>query len=263
MITLQPTYTLSQLQSLTSNSAYYSALGDVDMQIRIKAIRQEGEAQGMQRGLVAESHVIDKMLDLHAGQLDSIFNFGLVLYKNNILPPVIVKATNALNVAGNGQTLRIGGQIYNIIQQVKFVPTPPTWRNYVWMSYQNPPPPAQVLLPRNQQEAQVWAQAVAYGWKEGVEQAVLMYKINLNRLVQDYDGMLLYKELLTKQMISPYTMVKAYHGVTGTGSHMVVDDQVWKIVTQPQLQIHSKFWRPVVIQNHNKTGGGKNGKQAA
>ena len=76
-----------------------------------------------------------------------------------------------------------------------------------------------------------------------------IYHLNLKRLTRDFDGMLLYKVLLVQGMVSPFHVTKAVHGITGNGHHMVIDDKTWTITSQPQLQLHSKLWQPVVIKS--------------
>jgi len=63
--------------------------------------------------------------------------------------------------------------------------------------------------------------------------------------------MLLYKQLLVQNMISPFYVQKSAQGVTGSGNHMMVDDQTWQITSQPQLQLQSKFWQPVGVSTNN------------
>jgi defect-in-organelle-trafficking protein DotC len=171
------------------------------------------------------------------------------MYKNNLLPPVIVKANNLVNIDEQGDSIRIAGVTYNIVQPVMFVTAPPTWRSYLWMSYPPPQLPDKVLLPQNAQEQAIWKSNVDSGWTEGVNQAVGIYQINLHRLVRDFNGMLLYKQLLVQNMVSPFYVDKSEQGVTGSGNHMMIDDQTWQITAQPQLQLHSNFWEPTGINN--------------
>ncbi len=240
-------YTLNDLQNLSPDSAYYQHHYNYQ-NIRNRAIKQAAEKLGIQSGLAAEAKSIDAQLRKRSSQLDQIFNFRQVMYRNNVLPPVIERARNSVNVGPNSQQMRIGGVTYNIIQQVRFVSTPPTWRDYLWMDYPEPPLPNKVLLPKNSEERALWGAALTAGWQEGVKQAIGIYHLNLHRMVRDFDGMLLYKGLLLKNMVTPFHVTKAAHGVTGNGAHMVVDDQTWTIANQPQLQLYNKFWEPVVVK---------------
>jgi defect-in-organelle-trafficking protein DotC len=244
-------YTLNDLENLSPTSAYYQQQVTTS-NIRETAVKEAAESLGMQGGLAAESQVIDSQLQANAAKLDQIFNFNLVMYHQNVLPPVIVKANNLVNIDDEGDTIRIAGVTYRIVSQVKFVTAPPTWRDYLWMQYNAPQLPDKVLLPQNSQEQAIWTTNVQQGWQEGIAQALTIYKLNLNRMVRDFNGMLLYKQLLLQNMISPFYVTQTTHGVSGNGNQMMIDDQNLQITNTPQLQVHSKFWEPVGIPQNEE-----------
>ena len=208
-------HSLSDLQSLQSDSAYYQDVMAVDS-FRLKAVKQAGEELGMQTALANESIVIDNILAKHAYQLDQVFNFRLLMDVNGVLPPVIISANHQLQISDDGNNIRVGGKVYRIIQQVRFVTTPPTWRDYLWMNYPYPEPPSPAVLPQNSAEQRIWSNAVIVGWKEGIQQALDIYHINLDHLSQDYNGMILYKELLAQNMVSPFNVIKQNNGITAS-----------------------------------------------
>jgi hypothetical protein len=55
--------------------------------------------------------------------------------------------------------------------------------------------------------------------------------------------MLLYKELLIQNMVSPYYVKTTEQGVTGTGTQMMIDDQTLRITNQPQLLYQTQRWQ--------------------
>jgi len=242
-------YSLDQLQNLDSGDLYYQTQISV-LDIRLKAIQEAAESLGMQAGLYQRSQDINAVLDQHSEALDQVFNFNLLIYKQHVLPPVIEHAGGSLNLGPGSTTLRINDETYNVIRQVKFVTAPPTWRDYLWMSYQKPDLPNKVLLPRNDKERKIWKHFVRQGWYEGEDQGIVIFKINLNRLERDYTGMVLYKNLLLQGMVSPFHVDTEDYGVTGNGDHLVVGDQSMAIANFPELQVHSQLWDPV-ITNQN------------
>lgn len=235
-------YTLNELESLSNKSAYYSTQADFST-IRQQAMQEAAQALGMQAALSYESTQIDQVLEQQAPLLNQIFDFNQVLYQHNVLPPVLDKASNQVNINGSGDTIRIAGTTYRILAPVRFVTAPPTWRDYIWMSYAPPELPALVLLPQTNDERKFWQANVDLGWNQGINQALSIYRINLSRLVRDYNGMVLYKELLAQNMVSPYHLNAKAEGITGTGNNMVIDDQTLQITTQPQLQLQGKLWQ--------------------
>lgn len=241
-------YSLTDLQNLSTGSAYYSTHADFST-IRQQAMQQAAQALGMQAALAYESSQIDAVLETKASLLSQIFDFNQVLYQHNVLPPVLDKASHQVNINSTGDTIRIAGTTYRILAPVRFVTAPPTWHDYLWMSYPPPELPSQVLLPTNDTERKFWQANVTLGWSEGINQAVSIFQINLARLVRDYNGMVLYKELLAQNMVSPYHLTQQQLGITGTGSNMVVDDQTMQITTQPQLQLQGKLWQAAPIDS--------------
>ena len=236
-------YNLTDLQGLSTGSGYYATHAGSDYgTIRQQAIKEAAQALGMQAALSYESMQIDQVLESEGVLLSKIFDFNQVLYQHNVLPPVLDRAQNEVNISGTGDTIRIAGTTYRILAPVRFVTAPPTWRDYIWMSYPPPELPNQVLLPQDDAERVLWKANVALGWAEGINQAVSIYQINVSRLVRDYNGMILYKELLAQNMVSPYHLTQQEQGITGNGNNMVIDDKTMQITEQPQLQLKGKLW---------------------
>ncbi|WP_235602952.1 type IV secretory system conjugative DNA transfer family protein [Piscirickettsia litoralis] len=84
------------------------------------------------------------------------------------------------------------------------------------------------------------------GWNQGIDQAVNIYKINLNRLVRDFNGMVLYKKLLTQGIVSPVYVKSQYLGITGDKNKLTIDDSTLLIKNQPELLRNQKLWLPAV-----------------
>lgn len=239
-------YSLKNLQDLSSDSAYYQSQVPFT-NIRATAVKEAAQSLGVQSGLYVESQKINAALNAHAGTLDEVFNFNLLLYHQNVLPPVIEQGNASLKIGAQSDTLNINGTTYNIIRQVRFVTAPPTWRDYLWMNYSKPQLPNKVLLPTTDAERAVWKATLAKSYEQGIEQGFTIYKINLARLVRDYNGMVLYKTLLARHMVSPFYVSGKELGVTGNKNHLVIDSRQLHIDNKPQLQIHSHIWKPIVV----------------
>lgn len=240
-------YTLADLQNLSATNSHYQSF-KTNATIRQKAVKDAALSMGMQAGLAAESRKINAYLDTQAKYLNQVYNFNMLMYKRNILPPVLESSQNAVHVGDAGNDIRIAGKTYRIIRQVTFVSTPPSWHQYLSMHFADPTLPNKVLLPKNADEQTIWKQNVAYGWNQGIQQAVTIFNIENARLKRDFEGMVLYKDLMLKHMISPYYVTKTDKGITGDGNHMVIDDQNWRITSKPQLQLQSKLWHAPVTK---------------
>ena len=65
-----------------------------------------------------------------------------------VVPPVIEESRLSFNIANNNE-IRLADKEIKIIKQARFVTTPPTWRDYIFISYQKPKVPSLAILPHN------------------------------------------------------------------------------------------------------------------
>jgi defect-in-organelle-trafficking protein DotC len=214
--------------------------------IRLDALRETATGIGAQSGLYWESQRIDKVLDNDERNLDQIFNFRALLLDNNVLPPVLTEGRKALNL-DSPETIRLADQVFKLESPPRFVTAPPTWREYLYMNYSPPEKPNSSLLPRNQEERDVWNEAVLQGWKDGTQQANSIFSANLGRLKRDFNGMILYRRLLAQNMVTPPYVARTDLGVTGDENQMRINDQVLRITATSKLVPDSKKWKSIVL----------------
>ncbi len=254
--TLPPNYktvgglnNLDQLQNLhakavpakqTMNQVHSQALQDIAISV------------GAQAGLAWRSKDINKVLTKNSSYLDRIFNFNLMLLDHNVVPPVLVQGDSSLNLA-DPQTLRIDDRVYQIVSQAHFTTAPPQWRNYLWMDYKSPETPLPAFLPKTAEERLIWRKYATLGWEDGISQANTIFSDNLARLSRDYNGMVLYRSLLLKGMVSKPYVAHTNLGVTGGDSDLHINDQIFRITSLPKLQANAKRWNPVVTHDATST----------
>jgi defect-in-organelle-trafficking protein DotC len=214
-------------------------------QMREEALKDVAMSVGAQSGLHWRSERINDVLKQHSKELDITYDFNQLILDKNVLPPVLTEARKTLNL-DSPDTIRIADQTYQIVSQAKFVTTPPTWRDYLWMDYPQPPIPDTGILPHNNIEKKAWQKLAHKGWEEGIRQADIIYSENLSRLERDYKGMGLYRKLRMQNIVSAPFVATTELGVTGGGSNLNVNDKVLKITALPALQPNSKRWKPVV-----------------
>ena len=217
-------------------------------QLRVKSLEDSAMSIGAQGGLAWASEEIDNKLSQDSKYLDSVFNFNGMVLTHGVMPPVLEQGDNTLNL-DDPNTIRVADRTYKIMQQAQFVTTPPTWRNYLWMSFSKPALPDKTLLPRTDEEQKIWRDGIQKGWGKGVEQSYSIFDQNLARLKRDYRGMALYRKLLQENMISAPFVARTELGITGNGNDMRVNDQVLRIVELPKLQTSGKHWNAVVVKN--------------
>ncbi len=215
--------------------------------MRLLALHQAALTVGAQGALAKRSQELNGLFKTQAAHLDQVFNFNLMMLSHNVLPPVLTEGDNTLNLQ-DPDTIRVADRTYSIVSQAHFVTVPPTWRDYLRMSYKKPDVPDKTLLPKNAAEVAEWKVYVQKGWEEGTLQADNIFIDNLNRLTRDYTGMALYRALYNQKMISAPFVAKANLGITGGGDNLTINDSVLRITAVPQLNTEAKTWTPAVRQ---------------
>jgi defect in organelle trafficking protein DotC len=236
---------LAQLQDLHAEAA--SSKKKMN-KIHSQALQDIAISVGAQAGLAYRSKNINAVLLKNSNYLDRIFNFNLILLGNNVVPPVLVQGDSSLNLA-DPQTLRIDDRVYQIVSQAHFVTAPPQWRNYLWMDYKFPEMPLPAFLPKTPEERTVWRKYATVGWEDGINQANNIFSDNLARLTRDYTGMVLYRSLLLKGMVSKPFVAHTDLGVTGDSTDLHINDQIFRISSLPKLQPDARRWNPIVTHD--------------
>lgn len=241
-----PPPTLEALLSDTRRPAIVARHADIPA-LRLKALRDAATAYGARAGMARRSYEIAAIVRGQAARLDGVFNFSLLMMPHQVVPPVLTQATDAVKVTG-GRAIRVSDVTYTILRQAHFATTAPNWREYlrprqVW----HVPPPAAALLPKNGAERKAWKQFVKQGWQLGEAQADDAFTQSLARLKRDYQGMVLYRQLLAEHMVSQPYVARANLGVTGDGHSMSINDRVLRITATPSLIPHPTRWTPLPI----------------
>ncbi|KTD64390.1 defect in organelle trafficking lipoprotein DotC [Legionella spiritensis] len=218
--------------------------------IREMALKETALSLGAQSGLACGAKIVNDELTKHARNLDAIYDFNSLTLEHNILPPVLLEGRNTLNLADT-QTIRISDRTYKVAKQARFITTPPTWRQYLWMDYKKPEYPNVTLLPKNKEEQRIWKYYVTKGWKNGIEQANTILEESIARIKEDYVGMILYRKLLALNMVSPPYVSHTDLGITGDSNEIHIDDRVLRITALPGLNVNSKEWRAAVAKDEN------------
>lgn len=213
--------------------------------IRTQAIQDTAVSAGAQSGLAWRAKQINVLLQNNSKLLDQVYNFQALMLPDHVLPPVLVESEKEFKL-DSSNTIRLADQTYVILNQARFVTTPPNWREYLWMSFEPPSDLPNSMLPKNAKEQEIWRQYVAIGWQQGIEQADTILGDNLARLTRDIKGMILYRKLLAQGMVSPPYVAKNALGVTGSGESIHINDTLLRITALPQLQVNPAKWHPVV-----------------
>jgi defect in organelle trafficking protein DotC len=212
--------------------------------IRMDTLQQTAAALGAQAGLLKRSVATNEMLLKEGNRLDRIFDFNAMMVYKNVLAPVLTEGRSTYSQNSEDE-IRLADRMYKIEQPAKFIPHPPTWRDYLQQNVTSTKveKPHESLLPKTEDEKAVWDVWVQKGWSEGVLQSDAMFSQGLYRLKRDYSGMIQYKILLKQGLVSQPVVSQSNLGTTGGGSQMNLQDKVYRISAPTNLIADPKAWK--------------------
>jgi defect in organelle trafficking protein DotC len=216
------------------------------LQIRGDALREAALSYGARGGLAHRTFEIQRRLAEHATSLTRVFDFTRLLIAGPssllIEPPIISEAQRAVIVNGGGQEAAVADRVYRINRAARIVTAARNWRLYMERDWGRVDPPPGLLLPKDAEERKQWRQWINEGWNAGVQQAEETFEADLDRLTNDFIGMVRYRELLAQGMVSPPYALAQDRGVTGGGSEMRVGDRGLMITGPSSLIPRSERW---------------------
>lgn len=206
------------------------------------AVREIGFAYGARAGLAWESRNIASELEGRESSLDRIFNFQPLMLRGGIVPPVLVMTTETYDQK-NPEHVVIADAVYRIERPARFRSNPPDWREYLIRSSDSAPAGHGGWEPRTSAELKQWKQSVEEGWNSGVQQAREIFEINLSRLSRDLTGMIRYRQLLARNMVTEPVLSRSELGVTGNDEELNINEAVLVIRDRSRMQHDPMQWR--------------------
>ena len=236
-------------EQLVGDSGGVEASG---LQIRADALREGALSYGARGGLASRTFEIQRRLAEYDRSMSKAFNFERLLIPAPsgflIEPPVISEAQHALLIKSGGQAAAVADRIYHINRNARIVTAARNWRLYLERDWGKVAPPPDILLPKDENERLAWRAYVRQGWDQGVAQAEETFQADLDRMTEDFIGMVRYRELLAQRMVSPPFALADNRGVTGGGGELRVGDRGVTITGPAQLLPQSDQWTPVPRQ---------------
>ncbi len=244
-----PPPVLEDLQNQQAPAEVEEGKVTLGLQIRTDAIREAALSYGARGGLAHRTFEIQRRLAEYDTSMSKAFNFQRLLISAPsgllIEPPIITEGQRAVIVNSGGQSAAVADRIYRINRIARIVTAPRDWRLYLERDWGRVDPPATILLPKNEEEIAAWKKFVKQGWELGLKQAEETFEADIERMLNDYTGMIRYRELLAQGMVSPPYATADDRGVTGGGSEMRIGDRGVAIMGQSSLISQSNVWTPV------------------
>jgi defect in organelle trafficking protein DotC len=219
----------------------FPALSSTPEALAFTAVREIGLSYGMRGGLAYRSRAIADLLEKQSERLDRVFPFQPVLLNPNLLPPVIIEATQTMDHTSDDHMV-IADIVYRIHAPARLVSLAPTWREYLIYDAGFDPRDLAGWSPKNEQEAALFRSAVEEGFQLGIEQANAIFEANMARMTRDLKGMIRFKELHARKMITPPVMAKVQKGVTGGGDVMNLNEVEMSLEEKAQLKASPHEW---------------------
>jgi defect in organelle trafficking protein DotC len=243
-----PPPVLEDLQNIVGQAEPEKTADAMGLQIRADAIREAGLSYGARGGLAYRTFEIQRRLVEYDTSLSKTFNFSrlLVAAPSGLLiePPIVSEAQRAVIVKGGGQMAAVADRVYRINRIARIVTAARDWHLYLERDWGRVDPPPGILAPKTFDEQEAWADYVKQGWDAGLKQAEETFESDLDRLTNDFVGMVRYRELLAQGMISaPYALADD-RGITGGGNEMRVGDKGLTITGPSALISRSDRWTP-------------------
>ncbi len=237
---------LQELQEQTSGGDLRpETLG---LQIRADALREAALSYGARGGLAYRTFQIQRRLAEYDRNLTRVFDFSrlLIAAPSGLLiePPVISEAQKAVIVKSGGQAAAVADRVYRINRIARIVTAARNWHLYMERDWGTVDPPPGLLLPKDATERDEWRRWVKEGWDAGIQQAEETFEADLDRMTNDFVGMVRYRELLAQGMISAPYALNEDRGITGGGSEMRIGDRGVTITGQSELISRSNQWTP-------------------
>lgn len=247
-----PSMTLEQTQayyeqkpSMSRSANGDDAINPTAQNAKIEALIDAGLSVGVKAGLRMQLQNINRAVEGSKRELDTIYDFGPLMIRDRVVPPVITEARDLYNQDG-AYALRLSGAFYKIESQARFSSTPPNWRDYLWFGSgkTSDDDAADFLRPKNDHERQVFRNAIAKGWHQGVEQANVMLQYAMDRLNRDVLGMLRFHTFVINRKITMPAVASQSWGYSKQGDGSIaVDETLLRITTLPEFNSNLNQWK--------------------
>lgn len=212
---------------------------------REQAILVEALRFGSQSALYDRLTKYGDILEKNKHELSRIFNFSPLLLANGRVVPPVVAEINDLQMIEDRYTRRTVNKSYKIQEQARVVDTPLNWRHYLYVDASKPSMPSKYSLPikGNEREEAIWANGVSQGWEAGLKQANNIMIQNLRKLESDYVGMVRYRIMLSKNMVTSPIPSNIDLGVTSNEDSLNIGEVIFEVVEAPKFNQNAETWK--------------------
>jgi len=201
---------------------------------RMKVLGDTARTLGFQEGFKWQYQLLMDEAEKREDRFAKIFDFRRLLIDNRVLPPVIRWSGPAMRLESDSYATEVEAQ-YRIVAPARIVSNPPSWRDYIEVEAEVLRP-ADEILPATSAEADVWKEMIHEGWGEGVEHARTVFEMSMTRLVSDFRGILRFKMLADKGLVSVPVLAQGDLGVQVGDNVLNVDQKTFRITVPAEFK---------------------------
>ncbi len=222
------------------------------LQPRPEGQREAARSYGIRGGLSIRSREIWQEIEPMASLLDRVFDFRALMLaapSGLLIEPPVVEEAAAMEIGKKRDRAEVIGRVYRKIMSEGLVTAPRSWRDYLAGRHEDFAEvtlPSALLLPRTDEERDIWRKEVAKGYAIGVRQADEIYQGDVERLRRDFVGMVQFRLLVTEGVMNMPVTDEEDKGVTGGGDVLYVGNRVVRILSNSSLDKKGDAWQPTV-----------------
>jgi defect-in-organelle-trafficking protein DotC len=206
--------------------------------MREQAIYEAAYTVALQTSVKQRYTKINNVLESLDKELDNAFNFTpLMMYGNRLMPPIVTQAGSSFDL--RDPKLAVGSdKTFRIFKDARIVTLAPSWRDYMYKDFGVIDDINSLLSPKDETEQQLWRNAVLKGWSEGQDQAHRIFKINLNRLMRDFNGVIQYLLLADQGVMSKPQLATGKYSVRESedGQALDINQVVYRLTENAEFQ---------------------------
>lgn len=201
---------------------------------RARVLEDAAKTLGFQEGFKWHHEILMQSTEVRSAEFDRIFDFRRLLIDDRVLPPVIRWTGPSMSLESDSYATEVEAQ-YRIVSPARIVSSAPTWRSYLEVETEVLKP-ADEILPADSTESAIWRENLLKGWSEGVQHAETVFELSMNKLVSDFRGILRFKMLADKGLVSVPILAKGDLGIQVGKNVLNLEQKTFRITVPAEFK---------------------------
>jgi defect-in-organelle-trafficking protein DotC len=252
---------METLQSIDSSNldqeefASYSPSSEDSGDYRLKVVSQAALTVGAQHGFNARLEQRKSEIRLRENILDKLFDFQtlMTLASSNqngkyLIPAILSQTEGVKALSKDSKTISIAERSYEIVRPSRLSLRAPNWRGYLlYDKKMETNLPNKLLLPKTPAERDSWKKSINKGWKTGEQMAEREMIRRLERMSQDYFGIMRNIRLTMEGKLRQTLVTYDYSATTGGGDKLSENNHTYRISSDASLGGDISSWEPIIM----------------